>query len=84
MESITDIVQEGSGSKANRAVNGSAANGAAAPAAVDAKVMLRRAQGKGVNPGSFMGLMLATKDSSTGKAFPDDVVSQWRLVGAAG
>jgi hypothetical protein len=41
----------------------------------DAKVLLRRAQGKGVNPGSFLGLMLGMKDSTTGKPFADDVVS---------
>lgn len=40
----------------------------------DAKVLLRRAQGKGVNPGSFLGLMLSTRDSSTGKPFADDVI----------
>jgi hypothetical protein len=41
----------------------------------DARVLLRRAAGKGVNPGSFLGLMLGTRDSSTGKAFADEVVS---------
>lgn len=41
----------------------------------DARVLLRRATGKGVNPGSFLGLMLSTRDSSTGKAFSDEVVS---------
>lgn len=56
---------------------GQAHSGASAAAAggVDAKVLLRRAQGKGVNPGSFLGLMLSTKDSTTGKPFEDDVVS---------
>lgn len=41
----------------------------------DARVLLKRATGKGVNPGSFLGLMLSTRDSSTGKAFSDEVVS---------
>ena len=71
VESISDIGQE-------EGAGGGAAGGVSlvsGGAAVDAKVMLRRAGGKGVNPGSFMGLMLATRDSSTGKPFPDDVVS---------
>jgi hypothetical protein len=49
----------------------------------DAKVLLRRAQGKGVNPGSFLGLMLSTRDSSTGKPFADDVVGVDREKGLA-
>lgn len=72
VESISGIGQDRLASTAG--ANGSA--GAGAAAAVDAKVLLRRAQGKGVNPGSFLGLLLATKDRSSGKFLSDDVVSR--------
>lgn len=68
MESISGIGQD-------RLASTAGANGSAG-AAADAKVLLRRAQGKGVNPGSFLGLLLATKDRSSGKLLSDDVVSR--------
>lgn len=74
VESIADIGQDKGPSKSGRGEDGSDGSVRA-----DAKVLLRRAQGKGVNPGSFLGLMLGTKDSSTGKPFADDVVSSDEL-----
>ena len=69
MESIAAIGQD-------KAAGSNAAPPKDAAAAADARVVLRRAQGKGVNPGSFLGLMLNAKDSNTGKPFADDVVSR--------
>lgn len=70
VESIADIGQDSlSGKGPASCVKVPGASGAE-----DAKVMLRRAQGKGVNPGSFLGLMLNTKDSTTGQPFQDDVI----------
>jgi hypothetical protein len=70
VESIADVGQDSlSGKGPASCVKEPGASGAE-----DAKVMLRRAQGKGVNPGSFLGLMLNTKDSTTGQPFQDDVV----------
>lgn len=76
VESIADIGRDklpsGQGGGQSRGGQHSAAAAGGVPA--DAKVLLRRAEGKGVNPGSFLGLMLSTRDSATGEPFSDDVV----------
>lgn len=71
METIGGICQQQVNLKDGRVV---AQQTPAEAKLADVKALLRRTQGKGVNPGSFLGLMLHTRDSSTGQPFDDEVV----------